>query len=181
MKGDIGFPVQCGERGSLSPLIRNAFTSMGLDLLPRSPAPESSEFPRGMIHRESEPCPFEHDGNPIGVLATCCSFRGSTAALYLMALGMGALAVALFEDKSPEQATTFATQLQRAAEEHRRLMRDTLKKAGKSVSPSLEGCTARVQDTGWEFSIDKALREIEACAKWHEKTGKMNCSVKAWF
>ena len=173
--------MHCGERGWLSSLIRNANISMGLDLLPRSSAPESSEFPRGMIHRESEPCPYEGDGNPVGILASCCSFRGSTAALYLIVLGMGSLAISLFEDKSPEQAIAFASSLQRATEEHRRLMMDTLKKAGKSVSPSLEGCTARVQDTGWEFSIDKALREIQACAKWHEKTGKMHCSVKAWF
>lgn len=181
VKGDIEHSVQCGERELLSSLIPNAFTYMGLDLLPRASAPESSEFPRGMIHRESELCPFKDDNNPKGILATCCSFRGNETALYLLALGMGALAIRAFEDKSPEDAIEYANELRQAVETLRKFWIDAAKRAGRPVDPSLEGVTAKVPGAGWEFPVNKALQEIEACAKWHAKTGRLQGSVKTWF
>jgi hypothetical protein len=154
---------------------------MGLDLLPKSSAPESSDFPRGMIHRESEPCPYKDDNNPTGILGTCCSFRGNETALYLIAMGMGALALRLFEDKLPEEAIEYADELRNAESTLRKFWTDAAKRAGQSVDSSLEGCTAKVPGAGWEFPLSKAFQEIEACAKWHEKTGKMLCSIKTWF
>jgi len=53
-------PVVCAGRGLLSPLIRNRIHTMGLDLMPRASGPESSEFPPGMTHRTSDPCPFKN-------------------------------------------------------------------------------------------------------------------------
>ena len=182
MKGDIRHPVHCSECGLLSPLIPNCIHfPMGLDLMPKSSAPEASIFPRGMVHPESEPCPYKDDNNPTGVLATCCSFRGNETALYLIAMGMGQLALRLFEDKLPEEAIEFADDLRSTVATYRKVMLDALKRAGEPADSTLAGCTAKVQDVGWEFSIEKALHEIEACAKWHEKSGKMLCSTKAWF
>jgi hypothetical protein len=133
-----------------------------------------------MTHRASAPCPYKDDNNPIGMLATCCSFRANAVALYLFAMGSGPLAVRLFEGKLPEQAIEFADQLHATATKYRNGMMDAAKKAGKRVDPFLTGLTAQIPDVDWEFSIAKALQMIEACAKWHEKTGRMLCGVRAW-
>ena len=95
-------------------------------------------------------------------------------------MGSGPLAVRLFEDKLPEETIEFADQLRATATKYRNAMMDAAKKAGKPVDPFLTGLTAQVPDVDWEFSIAKALQTIEECAKWHEKTGRALCGVRAW-
>src|SRR5262245_35315879 len=107
---------------------------MGLDLLPRSSAPGSRDYPLGMIQPTSESCTFKDDKNPIGVFGTCCSFRGNGLALYLIALGLGPLAVRLFEDKLPEEALEFASELRAVVKQVREFM---LAAGTKSGNPSM--------------------------------------------
>jgi len=153
---------------------------MGLDLLPRSTGPNASELAPGMTHRKSEPCPYEADGNPIGVYGTCCSFRGNAVALFLFAMGMGPLAVRLFSDMLPEEALEFADVLHAAAAMHRKKLGDTAEQHGLSADSFLREAKARIPDVDWEFSIEKALQSFELAAAWYEKTGRMHCGVRAW-
>jgi hypothetical protein len=44
-------------------------------------------IPKGLTHREEDPCPFKDDDFPIGMLGRCCWLRGKVAADELKALG----------------------------------------------------------------------------------------------
>jgi len=128
----------------------------------------------------TEPCPYEADENPIGIHGTCCSFRGNAVALYLFAMGMGPLAIRLFLDMCPIEAVAFANELRKGASVHRETLLDSMKGMGKPNAALLQNCKAKIPDVDWEFSIDKALNTIEAAATWYEKTGQMDCGVRAW-
>lgn len=179
-KGEVAAPSDQRRKRAAQPLISNRKNTMGLDLLPRPTGPDASELPPGMTHRKSEPCPYDSDHNPIGIYGTCCSFRGNAVALYLFAMGMGPLAVRLFSNMLPEEATEFADSLRAAVKAHRAKLEEVATKTKMPMDALLADATAKIPDVDWEFPIQKALLTIEAAAAWYEKTGRMLCGVRAW-
>jgi hypothetical protein len=161
-------------------------TTMGLDLLPRPTTPDALEFPKGMLHAESDPCPFKDDNNPRGILGTCCSLRGSEVAQYLVALGFSPLLLRLFEDKLPEEALEFAEWLRQTADAfHEQMVNAASKKRARGGKPPvndfLRSATVKVDGIDWEFQLDEAFRVIEVAAAWHGKVAKLHCGVRAWY
>lgn len=154
---------------------------MGLDLLPRPRGPQPKDIAAGKTHRDSEPCPFESDKNPIGVFATCCSFRGSPTALYLVAMGLGQLAIDLYASKGPIEAGEFAKALRAAAAQMRKGIDEARQRADIPAEKPLDKYEIQVPDVGWQFPLSEALLALEACATWHEKVALMGFGVHAWF
>ena len=95
-------------------------------------------------------------------------------------MGMGPLAVRLFSNMFPEEAIEYAQQLRDAVSLHREALLDSTKGMGRPNPAILKDCKAKIPDVDWEFSIQKAFQTIEAAAVWYEKTGRMQCGVRAW-
>lgn len=152
---------------------------MGLDLTPRR-GDRPLDNPPGMTHKDSEPCPFADDKNPIGVFGTCCSYRGNACALYCIGIGLGGLAIALYEDKTPEEAIAFATAIRGAVTKFNEVQADAFKRAGVAAGER-DKAEAEVPDVNWRFSLSKAVSELQQTAKWFEKVGKLGYSVHPWF
>lgn len=104
---------------------------MGLDLLPRSLSPHTPEWPNGMTHLVSESCPFKEDNNPVGVLSTCCSFRGSTVVWYLLALALFPPMMDIYRDKTSVGAIEFAKDLRELVAEFRLHFTETAAKKAR--------------------------------------------------
>lgn len=154
---------------------------MGLDLLPRSERPEHAKLPRGKTHPDSAACPFD-DHHPVGILATCCSFRGSHAALYLLGLGLGEFATRLFRDLTSQQAQAMASQLRQTMKRLRDTLEGAAKKAGEpGKEEDVDDADLVVDGVGWSFRFGDAVAAVEALASWYEKVGQMGFGVKAWF
>lgn len=134
-----------------------------------------------MTHEKSEPCPFQKDGNPIGMLASCCSYRGNMAALYLFAMGLGKLALDLYTDKTPQEAVAFADDLRQAIDGIMETMSQAATRSNTTVQDLLASTTIQVPDVGWIFPVTKAYEAIEDIADWYEKIGQMDFGVRAWF
>jgi hypothetical protein len=149
---------------------------MGLDLLPRPKGPQPEGIEPGKTHRDSEPCPFEQDHNPIGVFGTCCSFRANPTALYLVAMGLGRLALELYADKGPVETGEYA-KLLRAV---RNLDVMTLRLDAQE-DDSLEKAVIQIPDVGWSFPLGRARQTLEAAATWHTKVALAGFGVHAWF
>lgn len=136
-----------------------------------------------MTHAESDACPFKDDGHPVGMLATCCSFRGNAVALYFMAMGLGPLALGLFEDKSPEECIKYAVVIRKTVKRFRQFAADVARDRSdvSDEAALVAGLTMKIPDVDWELSAEKALTAFESLADWHEKIGHMNFGVRAWF
>lgn len=133
----------------------------------------SLDLPPGMIHRDSEPCPFRRSSDPVDVdaFSTCCSFRGTACVLYLVAMHFAPIAMALYADKSPGEATEFAKDLRSAV----RILRKALDDVRKPPDwrPVLS-----VNSAGWEFRFAQAFETIERAAIWHEKIAELGFGVR---
>lgn len=168
-----------------APLIPNRQKSMGLDCLPvscdlrREPGQESLSC--NMTHLPDEPCPFEADENPIGILGTCCSLRGKVAAFELDALGEDRLCAAMYKDMTASEAIAFAAELNEAAS------RLESEHAGKKRKPkgAAWGQNWDPVEKKWvggtHTTFDEALSAIRQAARWYDKVGRLGCSVHAWY
>jgi hypothetical protein len=134
-----------------------------------------------MTHQKSEPCPFQEDGNPIGMLASCCSYRGNMAALYLFAMGHGALALELYADKTSREALVLADDLRTAVKGLKETMSQAAKRSSTPVEDFLASATIQVPDVGWSFRVEQAYEAIEDIANYYQMVGMMGFGVHAWF
>ena len=170
----------------LGPPIRNQTTTMGLYNLPKQcGCPKHPHLPnvpdKGTTHRPGEPCPFEEDSLPTGMLGTCCSLRGNEAAYELGAVGETDLTERMYEDMSCVEAETFAKELRKTAD---RLER---KYASKSDKPKGAGWDViwNAKNESWEYqnysTFEEALRAIREAACWYEKVASLGYGVHAWY
>ncbi len=141
----------------------------------------SHGIPKGYTHREEEPCPFEQDRFPIGMMGACCWLRGKAAARELEALREGALADRMFQDMTAEEALAFAEQLVDAA------LRLEGRHAGQPDKPKGAGWNgtwdAERKEWVWETysTFEEALSQIREAARWYEKVGRLGFGVHAWY
>jgi hypothetical protein len=124
---------------------------MGLDNLPRRcDCPKRSHLPKvpddGTTHNPGEPCPFEKDNFPTGMLGTCCSLRGKVAAHELEALGEISLSEGMYGDMTAEEAERFAHKLREAAD------RLETKHADRSEKP---------KGAGWNGTLNVKTGDVE--------------------
>jgi hypothetical protein len=171
----------------LGPFIRNQMTNhMGLDNLPRrcgcAKHPHLPNVPDdGTTHNPDEPCPFEKDNFPTGMLGTCCSLRGKVAAHELEALGEISLSEAMYGDMTAEEAENFARKLRAAAE------RLEVEYAGKADKPKGAGWNGQwdkeKQKIEWQkySTFEDALTSIREAARWYEKVASLGFGVRAWY
>jgi hypothetical protein len=153
---------------------------MGLDLLPRSEKTEHAKLPRGKTHLDDDACPF--GDHPVGVLASCCCFRGSHAALYLLGLGLGEFATRLFRDLTPQQTLEMAPQLRQVVKRLQDAFEGAARKAGKpDEEEDVDDASLAIDGVGWSFRFGDAAAAVEALASWYEKVDQMGFGVKAWF
>ena len=170
----------------LGPLIRNQMTTMGLDNFPkRCDCPKHSHLPNqsddGTTHHPGEPCPFEKDDFPKGMLGTCCSLRGKVAAHELSALSLDCLALSMHTDMTAEQAAAFAGELRSAADQLER------KYAGKADKPKGAGWNgtwnAKTREVEYHdhSTFEEALAAIREAARWYAKVASLGYGVHAWY
>lgn len=155
---------------------------MGLDCLPRGilrfrgAQSLGEEATEGVTHYPDEPCPFENDNFPIGMLGTCCSLRGKAAAYELEALGETELSNRMYSDMTVEEAGAFAIELRAATDR----LEQTY--AGK---PKPEGASWNHFDgknvTPVRSPFDGALATIREAARWYEKVATLGFGVHAWY
>jgi hypothetical protein len=170
----------------LGPLIRNPMTTMGLDNFPKqcgcSKHPYDPNLPEdGATHKPGEPCPFEKDNFPIGMLGTCCSLRGKAAARELEALGLPQLSARMYKDMSAEKAAEFSKDLRLA------VARLEIQHANKTERPRgagwnglLDAKTKRVEYQTYS-TFEEALDVIRESARWYEKIAGLGFGVHAWY
>jgi len=160
---------------------------MGLDLLPRlCLCPEHSPRARGVesgcTHLENEPCPFANDDFPIGMFASCCSYRGKALAYELRALQQNELAEKTYEDMDAEDAEEFALELREAANrleaEHKDKLSSPIGATWSNVQISQENGLQTVDVTS---TFEEAIAEIRRGARWYEKVASLGFGVHAWF
>jgi len=170
----------------LGPLIRNQMTTMGLDNFPkRCDCPEHSLLPDlyddGTTRGPGEPCPFQNDNFPTGMLGTCCSLRGKVAEYELEALGEISLAEGMYGDMTAEEAEKFAHKLRDAAD---RLERKHQRKAQKTKGAGWNGIW-NAKTKSWEYqeysTFAEALLAIREAGRWYEKVASLGYGVHAWF
>lgn len=167
-------------------LIRNQTTPMGLDNYPKQCGcpkhPYDPNLPKdGATHKPGEPCPFEKDDFPTGMLGTCCSLRGKVAADELEALGKTRTSAAMYKDMTAESAALFSRQL--------RLVADDLEKryASETERPQGAGWNGlwNAETRSWEYqkysTFEEALAAIREAARWYEKVSELGFGVHAWF
>jgi hypothetical protein len=170
----------------LGPLIRNQTTTMGLDNYPKRCDCSKHSYPsnvpdRGATHGPKEPCPFENEKFPVGMLGTCCALRGKVAAYELEALGEPSLAYRMYEDMSCAEVEAFAEELRETAY---RLER---RHAGRSAKPNGAGWngtwnTRKKKVAYYEFStFEEAIATIREAARWYEKVASLGYGVHAWY
>lgn len=170
----------------LGPLIRNQPTNMGLDNFPEKCGCAKHSYPSnvpdcGATHGPDEPCPFEKDDFPIGMMGTCCSLRGKAAARELEALGEHRLAEAMYRDMTCAKVEIFAKKLREAAD---RLER---RHAGQSAKPTGAGWNglwvAKKKEWEWQnhSTFEEALAAIREAARWYEKVASLGFGVHAWY
>jgi hypothetical protein len=170
----------------LGPFIRNPMTTMGLDNFPKQCGcpkhPYDPNLPEdGATHKPGEPCPFEKDNFPIGMLGTCCSLRGKAAARELEALGLPHLAARMYKDMSAEKAAEFSKDLRLA------VARVEIQHASKSERPRGAGWNGRMnaKTKGVEYqtysTFEEALDAIREAARWYEKVAGLGFGVHAWY
>ena len=182
----LGTMASANAAKRLGPLIRNPMTTMGLDNYPKQCGcpkhPYDPNLPEdGATHKPSEPCPFEKDGFPTGMLGTCCSLRGKVAAHELEALGETRVSAHMYKDMSAENAAQFAREL--------RLVADRLEKRHASDAERPKGAgwngiwNARTKS--WEYqkysTFEDALASVREAARWYEKVAGLGFGVHAWF
>lgn len=159
------------------------FHAMGLDCIPKHDRRTKTKtiVPNGFTHPENEPCPFDADNAPRGVLGTCCSLRGKVAAHELEALGEDNLAERMYKDMTATEAVTFAQELDAAV--HR--LEETY--APAATKPKGAGWNGtRDPETGeinWGMhsSFEEAIAAIRTAARWYEKVGRLGFGVRAWY
>lgn len=157
--------------------------SMGLD---NYPVPSEGRayrdgIPEGFTHLPTEPCPFSTDGNPIGMLGSCCWLRGKAAARELSALHEDDLGERMYTNMSADEAISFARALLDAA------LRLEAKYADRSPKPKGAGWNGTwdlkrgVNVWATYSTFEEALASIREAAVWYEKVGKLGYGVHAWF
>ncbi|MBN2561766.1 MAG: hypothetical protein JXQ75_12630 [Phycisphaerae bacterium] len=170
----------------LGPLTRNHTMTMGLDNYPKRCDCPKHSYPSnvpdfGATHGPDEPCPFEKDNFPIGMVGTCCSLRGKAAAHELEALGENRLSERMYEDMSAEEAEEFAEELRGAGD---RLERENAGKADKPKGAGWNGIWNN-RKKEWEYqtysTFEEALATIREAARWYEKVAKLGYGVHAWY
>jgi hypothetical protein len=171
----------------LGPLIHNQTTNhMGLDNFPkRCDCPKHSHLPNladdGTTHDPGQPCPFEKDNFPTGMLGTCCSLRGKVAAHELEALGEISLAEGMYGDMTAEEAKTFAHKLRDAAD---RLEAEHAGEADKPKGAGWNG-TWNAEKREVEYhdhsTFEEALAAIREAARWYDKVAGLGYGVHAWY
>jgi hypothetical protein len=171
----------------LGPLIRNQMTNhMGLDNFPKQCGcpkhPYDPNLPEdGATHKPGEPCPFQNDNFPTGMLGTCCSLRGKVATHELEALGEISLAEGMYGEMTAEEAENFAHKLRDAAD------RLEAKHAGKSDKPKGAGWNGEwnAEKKKWEYhdhsTFEDAISAIREAARWYEKVAQLGFGVHAWY
>jgi hypothetical protein len=171
----------------LGPLIRNQMTNhMGLDNFPKQCGcpkhPYDPNLPEdGATHKPGEPCPFQNDNFPTGMLGTCCSLRGKVATHELEALGEISLAEGMYGEMTAEEAENFAHKLRDAAD------RLEAKHAGKSDKPKGAGWNGEwnAEKKKWEYhdhsTFEEAISAIREAACWYEKVAQLGFGVHAWY
>jgi hypothetical protein len=170
----------------LGSLIRNPMTTMGLDNLPKQCGcpkhPYDPNLPEnGATHKPGEPCPFEKDNFPIGMLGTCCSLRGKAAARELEALGLPHLSARMYKDMSAEKAAEFSKELRLA------VARLEVQHASKTDRPRGAGWNGlmNAKTKGVEYqtysTFEEALDVIREAASWYEKIAGLGFGVHAWY
>jgi hypothetical protein len=167
-------------------LIRNQTTTMGLDNYPKQCGcpkhPYDPNLPEdGATHKPGEPCPFEKDKFPTGMLGTCCSLRGKAAARELEALGVPHLAARMYKDMSAEDAAEFSKELRVA------VARLEIQHTSKTERPKGAGWNGlwNAKSKSWEYqeysTFEEALATIREAARWYEKVAGLGFGVHAWY
>lgn len=153
--------------------------------MPRATGPDSQRFKRGMLHLDSQPCPFANENRAHGMLATCCSFRGNLLAHYLLSLWLIPQLLRLYDNKLPEEAIEYAAGLRLGIEQLREAFTRARNKQGKASPGLLEGdiaeMTIGIGVIDWKFELKDAFAEMEAAARWHERVGRMHAGIAAWY
>ncbi|MBI5536563.1 MAG: hypothetical protein HY898_27835 [Deltaproteobacteria bacterium] len=134
-----------------------------------------------MTHLPDEPCPFEADNNPIGVLATCCSLRGKVAAYELDALGEKSLASHMYEDMTAAKAIVFAKKLLGACDRLERAHAGDAEKPKGAGWGQTYDLTKEKWVGGTSSTFEEAIATIRQAARWYEKVGRLGCGVHAWY
>ena len=178
--------ASAGAAKRLGPLIRNQMTTMGLDNFPKrcdcAKHSHLSNLPDdGTTHNPGEPCPFEKDNFPTGMLGTCCSLRGKVAAHELEALGEISLAERMYDDMTAEEAEKFARELRDAADN---LEREHQWKAERPKGAGWNGIW-NAETKSWEYqeysTFAEALFAIRKAGRWYEKVAGLGFGVHAWY
>lgn len=143
----------------------------------------SGAFPAGLIHAETEPCPFADEGFVTGMFATCCSLRGKAAAYELAALGETELSDAMYSNMTCEAALEFALRLRACAD---RLQRTYVHPTDKPHGADWGGCrrnptTGALEEYHDYTTFEDALARIREAARWYEKIGLLGFGVDAWY
>lgn len=179
-----------GEADRLGPLTPNRPTTMGLDCLPVrcSAVGHAHDYAdgtkNGQTHLDDAPCPFEADGFPKGIFASCCWLRGKAAARELEAFekdGLVELAECMHSDLTHDEAIAFAEELEHAA------CALELKHGDKKRKPHGAGWNgewdAKKEDWVWQehSTFEEAVASIREAARWYAKVGALGFGVHAWY
>lgn len=138
------------------------------------------DIPKGLTHREDEPCPFKDDDFPIGPMGACCWLRGKAAARELEALGETALYGRMHESMTAEEALEFARDLLHEAEALEHDYRGKPKPRGAGWNGRWNDALKEVA-WGMHSTFEGALASIREAARWYEKVGRLGYGVHAWF
>ena len=130
------------------------------------------------MHRDSESCPFEGDFYPTGAQGTCCSFHGSTASLYMVAMGLATLVTSLYTDKEPADALDYAKRIRAALRETRTSFSELRSNTGASTPLEI---MISVWGVDCRFPLGQAIATLEALAHWHERVAGMGFGVRTEF
>jgi hypothetical protein len=158
---------------------------MGLDNLPVpctcGKHTYDQRIPKGLTHREEDPCPFKDDRFPIGIVGRCCWLRGKAAAEELKALGEHDLYLIMHEEMTAEDALSFARTLDNAADS---LVRKYRHQADKPKGAPWNG-TWDPEQGAWVYetnsTFEEAIASIRESARWFEKVGRLGFGVFPWY
>ena len=113
-----------------------------------------------------------------GIYPCECSLWAEDAARELDAVGEGGLSKRMYQDMTHREASTFGEELRAAAD------RLQARFAGTPEHGDAERSRSQDKDENEQIhgrvTIDHALAEIRAAARWYERVGKLGFGTHAW-
>jgi hypothetical protein len=139
------------------------------------PTSSSAKLPADKVHGESARCPFAGVGAMFGCRGSCCGLYTKTLAMHLLFFGADDLAWALYKDRSPRQALTFATKLRA----YRAELENALHVAPLEVRQRMNvELRFHMPGISWGVPPEETYEALEVTAEWFDKVGRLGFGIR---